>query len=101
MVKDDIYYLFVKDDINYLFVKADIYYLFVKDDIYYLFVKDDIYCLFVKAYIYYLFVKDDSVEDDVNLARSAFIFAVSRRFVSENWVAITTRHRFIMKKDPI
>ena len=27
--------------------------------------------------------------------------AVSRRFVSENWLAMTTRHKLIMKNDPI
>ena len=36
----------------------------------------------------------------MNFALSAFIFAVSLFFVSENWVAITTRQRLIMKKDP-
>ena len=48
----------------------------------------------------YLFVKDERVEEDVNFALSAFIFAVSLFLVSENWVAMTTKHRLIMKKDP-
>ena len=48
----------------------------------------------------YLFVNDESVEEDVNFALSAFIFAVSLFLVSENWVAMTTRQRLIMKKDP-
>ena len=47
-----------------------------------------------------LLVKDDRVEEEVNLALSAFILAVSLFFVSENWVAMTTRHKFIMKNDP-
>lgn len=62
------------------------------------------------------------VEFEVNLARSEIrrernsktmlhvaltsnlpilILSNSRFFVSLNWVAITTRHKFIMKKDPI
>ena len=45
-------------------------------------------------------MKEDRVEDEVNLALSAFIFAVSRFLVSENWVAMTTRHKLIMKNDP-
>ena len=52
------------------------------------------------AILLYLLVKDDNVEEDVNFALSAFIFAVSLFFVSENCVAMTTRQRFIMKKDP-
>ena len=48
----------------------------------------------------YLFVKDERVEEDVNFALSAFIFAVSLFLVSENCVAMTTKHRLIMKKDP-
>ena len=48
----------------------------------------------------HLLEKEDKVEDEVNLALSAFIFAVSLFFVSENWVAITTRQRLIMKKEP-
>lgn len=32
---------------------------------------------------------------------SAIIRSVSRFLVSENWVAMTTRHRFIMKNEPI
>jgi hypothetical protein len=50
-------------------------------------------------------VRTKVVEPDsdfaLDLARSAFIFAVSRRFVSENCVAMTTRHKLIMKKEPI
>ena len=46
-------------------------------------------------------VKLLKVDDDWNLARSAFILAVSRRLVSENCVAMTTRHKLIMKNDPI
>jgi hypothetical protein len=49
----------------------------------------------------YLLVYEERVEEDANLALSAFILAVSRRFVSENWVAMTTRHRLIMKNEPI
>jgi hypothetical protein len=45
-------------------------------------------------------VKDERVEEDVNFALSAFIFAVSLFLVSENCVAMTTKHRLIMKKDP-
>ena len=52
------------------------------------------------AILLYLFVKDDKVEEEVNFALSAFIFAVSLFFVSENCVAMTTRQRLIMKKDP-
>ena len=48
-----------------------------------------------------LLLRDDSVDDDEYLALSAFIFAVSLFLVSENCVAITTRHRLIMKNDPI
>ena len=48
----------------------------------------------------YLLEKEDKVEDEVNLALSAFILAVSLFFVSENWVAMTTRQRLIMKKEP-
>ena len=48
----------------------------------------------------HLLEKEDKVEDEVNLALSAFILAVSLFFVSENWVAMTTRQRFIMKKEP-
>ena len=48
----------------------------------------------------HLLEKEDKVEDEVNLALSAFIFAVSLFFVSENWVAMTTRQRLIMKKEP-
>jgi hypothetical protein len=47
------------------------------------------------------FVKDERVEEELNFALSAFIFAVSRRFVSLNWVAMTTRQRLIMKKEPM
>ena len=46
-------------------------------------------------------VKLLSVEEELRRARSAFILAVSRRFVSENCVAITTRHKLIMKNEPI
>ena len=45
-------------------------------------------------------MKEDRVEEEVNFALSAFILAVSRFFVSENWVAMTTRHKLIMKNDP-
>ena len=48
----------------------------------------------------HLLEKEDKVEEEVNLALSAFILAVSLFFVSENWVAMTTRQRFIMKKEP-
>ena len=34
--------------------------------------------------MYYPFVKDERVDDELNFALSAFIFAVSRRFVSLN-----------------
>ena len=47
-----------------------------------------------------LLVKLDRVDELVNFALSAFIFAVSLFFVSENWVAITTKQRLIMKNDP-
>ena len=47
-----------------------------------------------------LFVNDERVEDEVNFALSAFIFAVSLFLVSENCVAMTTRQRLIMKKEP-
>ena len=46
-------------------------------------------------------VKLLNVDEELRRARSAFILAVSRRFVSENCVAITTKHRLIMKNDPI
>ena len=49
-----------------------------------------------------LLLNDESVDDEEEIfALSAFIFAVSLFFVSENCVAMTTRHRLIMKKDPI
>ena len=47
-----------------------------------------------------LLLNDESVDEDENFALSAFILAVSLFFVSENWVAMTTRHRLIMKKEP-
>ena len=45
---------------------------------------------------------DNGMEDmeDSSALLSALIFAVSRFLVSENCVAITTRHRLIMKNDP-
>ena len=49
----------------------------------------------------YLCVKDDKLESDENSSLSAFIFAVSLLRVSENWLAITTKHKLIMKKVPI
>jgi hypothetical protein len=54
-----------------------------------------------KDVVEYLLVYEERVEEEANLALSAFILAVSRRFVSENWVAMTTRHRLIMKNEPI
>lgn len=48
-----------------------------------------------------LLVLDASVDVDVNLARSCLILSISRFFVSENCVAMTTKHKFIMKNDPI
>ena len=62
--------------------------------------EDDIMLSESKISSVYLFVNDESVEEDVNFALSAFIFAVSLFLVSENWVAMTTRQRLIMKKDP-
>ena len=44
---------------------------------------------------------EDKDPEEENSALSAFIFAVSLFFVSENCVAITTKHRLIMKNDPI
>ena len=41
------------------------------------------------------------MEEVASARLSALIFAVSLFFVSENWVAITTRQRLIMKNDPI
>lgn len=41
------------------------------------------------------------MDEEWYFARSAFILAVSLLLVSENWVAMTTRQRLIMKKDPI
>ena len=50
----------------------------------------------------YLDFMDNGMEDmeDSSALLSALIFAVSRFLVSENCVAITTRHRLIMKNDP-
>lgn len=41
------------------------------------------------------------VEEDKHWALCSCISWCSRCLVSENWVAMTTRHRLIMKKDPI
>jgi hypothetical protein len=57
--------------------------------------------LYEERCLEYLLVYEERVEEEANLALSAFILAVSRRFVSENWVAMTTRHRLIMKNEPI
>ena len=54
----------------------------------------------IHSLVVYLLVNEESVEEDVNLALSAFILAVSLFLVSENWVAMTTRQRLIMKKEP-
>ena len=47
-----------------------------------------------------LLLNEESVEEDENFALSAFILAVSLFLVSENCVAMTTKHKLIMKKDP-
>ena len=54
----------------------------------------------IYRYMTNLLVKEDRVEEEVNLALSAFILAVSRFLVSENWVAMTTRHKLIIKNEP-
>ncbi len=41
------------------------------------------------------------VEEDKHCALCSCISWCSRCLVSENWVAITTRHRLIMKNEPI
>jgi len=48
-----------------------------------------------------LFVLLAKVEVEVYLALSCRIRSISRFLVSENWVAMTTRHRLIMKNEPI
>lgn len=48
-----------------------------------------------------LLVEDARVDEDVNRARSALIRSISRFFVSLNCVAMTTKHRLIIKNEPI
>ena len=44
--------------------------------------------------------KEDRLESEETSSLSCFILAVSLLLVSENWLAITTRHKLIMKKVP-
>ena len=47
------------------------------------------------------FVPNSLIELRENKKHIIQTLAVSRRFVSENWLAMTTRHKLIMKNDPI
>ena len=44
--------------------------------------------------MYYPFVKDERVDEELNFALSAFIFAVSRRFVSLNEWSQVTKYKY-------
>ena len=48
-----------------------------------------------------LSVKEEKVDSEEKSSLSCFILAVSLLLVSENWLAITTRQRLIMKNVPI
>ena len=46
-------------------------------------------------------MKEEKLDSEEKSSLSCFILAVSLLLVSENWLAITTRQRLIMKNVPI